>query len=47
MSVNDFVKTMGNSMKGISFLKDQDRQHFSSKDFGKWKGFVNRFDLLE
>jgi len=47
MSVNEFVKTMGNSMKGISFLKDQDRQHFSSKDFGKWKSFVNRFDLLE
>lgn len=47
MSVNDFLMTMGNSMRGISFLKDQDRQHFSSKDFGKWKDFINRFDLLE
>jgi len=47
MSVQDFIKTMGNSMKGISFLKDQDRQHFSSKDFGKWSKFHNRFDLLE
>ena len=47
LAVNDFVKTMGDSLKGISFFKDQDRQHFSSKDFGKWKNFLNRFDKLE
>ena len=47
LSVQDFIITMGGSMKGISFLKDQDRQHFSSNDFGKWKDFLNRFDKLE
>ncbi|MCX6742465.1 MAG: hypothetical protein NTX24_04835 [Candidatus Pacearchaeota archaeon] len=47
MSVQDFIKTMGNSMKGTSFLKDQDRQHFSSKDYGKWKRFENNFKALE
>jgi len=47
MSVQDFIKTMGSSMKGTSFLKDQDRQHFSSKDYGKWAEFYNKFDLLE
>ena len=26
MSVENFKKTMGNSLKGISFFKDQDRQ---------------------
>lgn len=30
MSVNDFIGTMGVSLNGISFLKDQDRQHFNS-----------------
>lgn len=47
LSVNDFIKTMGDSLKGISFFKDQDRQHFSSKDFGKWKEFLNKLDKLE
>jgi len=47
MSVDDFVKTMADSMKGISFLKDQDRQHFSSVNFGKWAKFQNAFDKLE
>ncbi len=47
MSVQDFINTMGNSMKGTSFLKDQDRQHFSSINFGKWAKFLNKFDLLE
>lgn len=47
MSVRDFVKTMGDSMRGISFLKDQDRQHFSSKSFGRWKKFRDAFDKLE
>lgn len=47
MSVKDFKETMGESLKGISFFKDQDRQHFSSKDFGKWKKFLNRFDKFE
>lgn len=47
MSVKDFKETMGESLKGISFFKDQDRQHFSAKDFGKWRKFLNRFDKLE
>lgn len=47
MSVNDFKRIMGDSLKGISFFKDQDRQHFSSKDFGKWAEFLNSFDKLE
>jgi len=38
---------MGNSINGISFFKDQDRQHFSSKDFGKWAEFENNFSILE
>ena len=47
MSVKDFKRVMGNSLKGISFFKDQDRQHFSSKNFGKWKEFLNKFNKLE
>jgi len=47
MSVKDFVETMGNSMNGISFLKDQDRQHFNAKTYGKWAKFHNAFNLLE
>ena len=47
MAVKDFIDTMGNSMKGISFLKDQDRQHFSSKTFGKWAKFKDTFNKLE
>ena len=47
MTVDDFKETMGDSMKGASFLKDQDRQHFSSKDFGKWGKFLNAFSKLE
>jgi hypothetical protein len=47
MSVKDFVDTMANSMKGISFLKDQDRQHFNAKTFSKWEKFKGKFELLE
>ncbi|MBM3709874.1 MAG: hypothetical protein FJW61_05585 [Actinobacteria bacterium] len=47
MSVQDFKNIMGESIKGISFFKDQDRQHFSAKDFGKWKKFLNNFSILE
>lgn len=47
MSVKDFVETMGDSMSGISFLKDQDRQHFNAQSFGKWGKFKDKFDLLE
>jgi hypothetical protein len=47
MSVQDFIETMGDSLKGISFFKDQDRQHFSAKDYGKWSKFLNKFDKLE
>ena len=47
MSVDDFKRVMGNSLKGISFFKDQDRQHFNSKTFGKWNEFLNKFDKLE
>ena len=31
----------------LSFFKDQDRQHFSSKNFGKWVEFFNKFDKLD
>lgn len=47
LSVQEFINTMGDSLHGISFFKDQDRQHFSAKDFGKWGEFHNRFDKLE
>ena len=47
LNVEEFIKVMGDSIKGISFFKDQDRQHFSSKDFGKWKIFLNKFEKLE
>jgi len=47
MSVDDFKRVMGNSLKGTSFFKDQDRQHFSAKDFGKWGEFLNKFSKLE
>lgn len=47
LTVQDFIETMGDSMKGISFFKDQDRQHFSSKTYGKWSKFHNKFDKLE
>jgi len=47
MSVKDFVETMGKSIKGISFLKDQDRQHFNAENFGKWGKFLNKFGKLE
>jgi len=47
MSVHDFIRIMGKSLKGISFFKDEDRQHFSSKNFGKWKEFLDRFDRIE
>ena len=47
LSVKDFIKVMGDSLKGISFFKDQDRQHFSSRDFGKWREFLDKFDKLE
>ena len=46
-SVQDFKRVMGDSLKGISFFKDQDRQHFSSKDFGKWAEFFDKFDKLD
>lgn len=46
MSVKDFKRVMGDSLKGTSFFKDQDRQHFSSKNFGKWKEFLNKFNKL-
>ena len=46
MSVKNFKRVMGNSLKGISFFKDQDRQHFSSKTFGKWSEFLNKFKKL-
>ncbi len=47
MSVDDFKRVMDNSLKGISFFKDQDRQHFNSKTFGKWEKFLNNFNILE
>jgi len=47
LSVYDFKRTMGSALKGISFFKDQDRQHFSAKNFGKWAKFLNKFNKLE
>ncbi|MBA7509702.1 hypothetical protein ES705_01666 [subsurface metagenome] len=47
MSVKDFEETMGNSLKGISFFKDQDRQHFSASNFGKWGKFLDKFEKLD
>lgn len=47
MSVTNFLNTMKNSIKGISFLKDQDRQHFNATHFGKWNKYKNAFDILE
>jgi len=47
LSVDDFKRVMGDSLKGISFFKDQDRQHFSASSFGKWEEFINKFDKLE
>ncbi|MBI4648092.1 MAG: hypothetical protein HY738_16275 [Bacteroidia bacterium] len=47
MTVKNFVETMGKSLQGISFFKDQDRQHFNATDFGKWGKYINRFDKLE
>ena len=47
VSVDDFKRIMGDSMKGTSFLKHSDRQHFSSKDFGKWEECKDKFDKLE
>ena len=47
MSVDDFKTTMGYSMKGTSFFKDNDRQHFSSKNFGKWNKYRDQFFKLE
>ena len=34
-SFKDVLDKMGDSIKGIYFLKDQDRQHFTSQSFGK------------
>lgn len=47
MSVDDFKNSMGDSLKGISFFKDQDRQHFSAKDYGKWIKYLDNFKILE
>jgi hypothetical protein len=47
ISVTEFKEVMQGSLDGISFFKDQDRQHFNSKDFGKWGKFLNSFDKLE
>jgi len=47
MSVEDFKEVMGDSLKGISFFKDEDRQHFSAKNFGKWGKFQNEFNKLD
>ena len=47
MSVKEFKITMRSSINSVAFLKDQDRQHFSSKDFGKWKEYLNKFDKLD
>jgi len=41
------AKVSKNFINTISFLKDQGREHFNGKTFGKYKQFVNAFDKLE
>jgi len=38
---------MGDSLKGTSWMKDDDRQHFNVGHYGKWAPFLNNFDILE
>ncbi|MGV3278628.1 hypothetical protein ACFX5K_03165 [Rickettsiales bacterium LUAb2] len=47
LSVNEFIDNMGKSLKGTSFLKDQDRQHFALTNTSKWHKFINEFSKLE
>lgn len=47
LSVEDFIKTMGESLKGTSFFKDQDRQHFSASNLGKWEEYEDQFSKLD
>ena len=47
ISVKDFKDTMDDSMNTVAFFKDQDRQHFSAKNFGKWSYFDGKFDKLD
>jgi len=47
MSVKEFKEVMQESLNGISFFKDAGREHFSSKNFGKWGKFRDSFDKLE
>lgn len=45
--IKEFEEVSKNFINTISFLKDQGREHFNGKTFGKYKQFVNAFDKLE
>lgn len=45
--IKDFRKEAKNFIESTSFLKDQGREHFSAKNFGKWKKYLDAFDKLE
>lgn len=47
ISIKDFEKNAENFLKSTSFLKEEGREHFNAKNFGKWNKFLNKFDLLE
>ena len=45
--LQQFEKDAQNFIKSISFLKDQGREHFNAKTFGKWGKYKGKFQLLE
>jgi len=45
--IRKFEEEAKSFISSTSFLKDQGREHFSAKSFGKWKKFLNKFEVLE
>lgn len=45
--IKEFKEKAKDFINSTSFLKDEGREHFSAKDFGKWGKFLNKFDKLE
>lgn len=45
--LKDFGKESKNFLNSTSFVKDQGREHFNAKTFGKWSKYLNKFNLLE
>ncbi len=45
--IKEFEKNAQNMINSTSFLKDQGREHFHAKTFGKWESYLNSFELLE